>query len=144
MDIGYWQATVHGATKRRTQMKRLSTQSGPNIQVPMQYCSLQHQILLLPPDTYTSEHCFCFGPATSFFLELLVTALRSLPSILGTFYLGAAHLSVSYLFAFHTICCVLMARIMEWVVVSTSSGPCFVKTLRSDPSTLGGPARHGS
>ena len=39
-------------------------------QVPMQYGSLQHQALLSPPDTSTTEHCFCFGPAASFFLEL--------------------------------------------------------------------------
>ena len=46
-------------------------------QVPMQYCSLQHQTLLSPPDTSTTEHCVCFGPATSFFLELFVIALCS-------------------------------------------------------------------
>ena len=41
------------------------------------YCSLQHQTLLLPPDTSTTECCFCFGPATSVFHELLVIALCS-------------------------------------------------------------------
>ena len=41
----------------------------------MQYCSLQHQTLLSPADTTTTEHCFHFGPAASFFLELLVIAL---------------------------------------------------------------------
>ena len=44
-------------------------------QAPMQYCSLQHQILVLPSDTSTPEHRFHFDPATSFFLELLVIAL---------------------------------------------------------------------
>ena len=55
--------------------------SGPKyrFQVPMQYCFLQHQTLLSPPDTPTNECHFCFGPATSFFLELLVTALCSSP-----------------------------------------------------------------
>ena len=38
-------------------------------QVPMQYCSVQHHTLL-SPNTPIAEHCFCFGPATSFFLEL--------------------------------------------------------------------------
>ena len=38
-------------------------------QVPMQYCSLQHQTLLSPPDTSTTGHCFCFGPISSFLLE---------------------------------------------------------------------------
>ena len=41
----------------------------------MQYCSLQHRTLLSPPDISTTECRFLFGPATSFFLELLVIAL---------------------------------------------------------------------
>ena len=39
-------------------------------QVPMQYCSLQHQTLLLSPLTSTAGYCFCFGSVSSFFLEL--------------------------------------------------------------------------
>ena len=64
---------------------------------------LQHQPLLSPPDTSTTECHFSFGPATSFFLELLVFALHSstvahwTPSDLW----GSS--SVSYLFAF--LCC---------------------------------------
>ena len=41
-------------------------------QVPMQYCSLQHQILLLSPVTSTTEYCFCFGSIPSFFLKLFL------------------------------------------------------------------------
>ena len=41
-------------------------------QVPMQYCSLQHQILLLSPVTPTTGHCFSFGSVSSFFLELFL------------------------------------------------------------------------
>ena len=41
-------------------------------QVPMQCCSLQHQILLSSPDTSTTEHCILFGPVASFILGLLV------------------------------------------------------------------------
>ena len=48
-------------------------------QVPMQYGSLQHQALLSPPDTSTTEHCFCFGPVASLFLGLLVVVLHSSP-----------------------------------------------------------------
>ena len=48
-------------------------------QVPMQYCSLQHWTLLSPPNTSTTEYRFCFGPAASFFLGLLVIALCSSP-----------------------------------------------------------------
>ena len=47
----------------------------------MQCCSLKHQTLLSPPDTSTTEHCFCFGPAASFFLELFIIALCSSPVI---------------------------------------------------------------
>ena len=41
-------------------------------QVPMQYCSLQHQILLPSPVTSTAGCCFCFGSVSSFFLELFL------------------------------------------------------------------------
>ena len=42
------------------------------IQVPIQYCSLQHWILLISPVTSTTGHCFCFGSASSLFLELFL------------------------------------------------------------------------
>ena len=42
------------------------------IQVPMQYCSLQHWTLLLSPVTSTTGYCFCFGSIPSFFLELFL------------------------------------------------------------------------
>ena len=38
----------------------------------MQYCSLQHQILLLSPVTSTAGYCFYFGSIPSFFLELFL------------------------------------------------------------------------
>ena len=41
-------------------------------QVPMRCCSLQHWTLLRPLDTSTTEPCFHFGPAISFFLELFL------------------------------------------------------------------------
>ena len=40
-------------------------------QVPMQYCSLQHQTLLLPVPS-TTDCCFCFGSIPLFFLELFL------------------------------------------------------------------------
>ena len=45
---------------------------GPNIPVPMQYCSLQHQTLLLSPVASTALYSFCFGSIPSFFLELFL------------------------------------------------------------------------
>ena len=41
-------------------------------QVPMQYCPLQHQILLLSPVPFTTGCCFCFGSIPPFFLELFL------------------------------------------------------------------------
>ena len=41
-------------------------------QVPMQYCSLQNQTLLLSLVTFTTGCCFCFGSIPSFFLELFL------------------------------------------------------------------------
>ena len=41
-------------------------------QVPMQYCSLQHQTLLLSLVTSTTGYCFCVGSIPSFFLELFL------------------------------------------------------------------------
>jgi len=74
---------------------------GLTFQVPMQYCSLQHWTVLSPPDTYTAEPHFHFGPASSFFLKLLVVALRSSPVAYWTaFCPWAGHLLVSYPFAF--------------------------------------------
>ena len=45
---------------------------------------------------------------------------------------------------FQTVHVDLQARILEWVAISSSSGPWFVETLHYDPSILGGPAEHGS
>ena len=47
-----------------------------------------------------SEHCFHFGPATSFFLGLLVFVLHSSPIAYWALCDLGAQLSVSYLFAF--------------------------------------------
>ena len=41
-------------------------------QVPMQYCSLQHQTLLLSPVTSTTGCSFFSGSVSSFFLELFL------------------------------------------------------------------------
>ena len=41
-------------------------------QVSMQYCSLQHQTLLLSPVTSTNGYCFFFGSIPSFILELFL------------------------------------------------------------------------
>ena len=48
-------------------------------QVPIQYCSLQHWILLSSADTSTTECYICLGLASSFILGLLVILLHSSP-----------------------------------------------------------------
>ena len=50
---------------------------GPNIPGSYAIGPLWHWTLLSSPDTSTMECHFCLGPATSFFLELLATALHS-------------------------------------------------------------------
>ena len=65
-------------------------------QVPMQYCSWQHQTLLPSPVTSTTGHCFCFCSVSSFFLELF---LHSFPVVYCTPIDLGIQFSVSYLFA---------------------------------------------
>ena len=112
-------------------------------QVPMQYCSLQHQTLLSPADTSTAECHFCFGPAASFFLELLVITLHSTPVAYWAPGGGRGG-SPSAVIPFHTVYEVLAARILECFAIPSSSGPCFVRTLHYDLSILRGLAWHGS
>ena len=86
-------------------------------QVPMQYCSLQHQTLLSPPDTSDTEHRFCFGTVASLILELFVIALCSssvaiwTPSDLG----GSSSSVISFLSS-HTAHEILTARIQNIVL----------------------------
>ena len=60
-------------------------------QVPMRYCSLQHQTLLPSPVTFTTV-CFCFGSVSSFFLELFLH--WSLVAYWAPTNLGSSSLSV--------------------------------------------------
>ena len=63
----------------------------------MQYCSLEHQILLPSPVTSTTGRSFCFGSISSFFLKLF---LHSSPVAFWAPTDLRVHLSVPYLFAF--------------------------------------------
>ena len=117
-------------------------------QVPMQYRSLQHQTLLSPLNTSTTQHLFHFGPTSSFFLELLVIAFCSSQVVYWTpSALGDAHLVVSYLFAFSNClwssyskntgvyCCFLL----QWAVFCQNSSlwlvclgwPCMASLIAS-------------
>ena len=70
------------------------------LQVPMQYCSLQHQTLIPSPVTSITGCCFCFDSVSSFFLESFLHVSTDLQSHIGHLPTWRVHLSVSYLFAF--------------------------------------------
>ena len=112
-------------------------------QVPMQYCSLQHQTLLAPLDSSTTGYHFCFDSASSFFLELF---LHSSPVAYWT----PAHLVGRLIFqchtylAFHTVHGFLKSRILKQFAIPFSSGPRLIRTLYLDTSILDGPEQHGS
>ena len=64
-------------------------------------------------------------------------------SILGTYQPGELIFHCPIFLPFHTVHGVLKARILKWFAIPFSSGPYFVRTLRHDPSILGGPTWHG-
>ena len=109
----------------------LTTSSSPwlmdlTFQVPMQYCSLQHQILLPSPVTSTTGCCFHFGSASSFFLELFLQSSPVAywaPTELGSSFFSVISFCLSY---FHGI---LNTRILKRFAIPFSSGPCFVKAV---------------
>ena len=70
-------------------------------QVPMQYCSLQHQTLLPLPVTSTAWCCFYFGSVSSFFLELFFhwsPVAYWVPTDLGSSSFSVLYFSVFILF----------------------------------------------
>ena len=71
------------------------------VQVPMQYCSLQHQTLLPSPVTSTTGHCFCYGSISSFFLELFLHSSPVAywaPTDLGSSFFSILHFCLFILF----------------------------------------------
>ena len=110
------------------------------LQVPMQYCSLQHRTLLLSPVKSTTVYCFCFGSIPSFFLELFLRwspVAYWAPTALGSSSFSVLSFCLLILFM------VLKARILKWFAIPFSSGPHSLRPLHHDPSVLGGPTWHG-
>ena len=101
-------------------------------QVPMQYCSLQHQILLLSPVPSTTGCCFCFGFKPSFFLELF---LQWSPVAYWASTDLVVHLSMSYLLPFHTVHGFLEARILLWFAIPFSKLPTSAGSLKKQESS---------
>ena len=111
-------------------------------QVPMQYCSLQHQTLLSPSYTTTTWHFFCFGSASSFLLKLF---LHSSPVACWTATdLGGFIFQCHIFLTFDTVHGVLKARMLKWFAICFFSGPHLFRTLHPVPSILGGPTWHSS
>ena len=106
-------------------------------QVRMQYCSLEHLALLSPSDSSTTVHCFRFGSASSFLLELFSPLFSS--SILGTYQPGEFIFQAHVFLPFHTVHGIIKARTLKWFAIPFSSGPCFFLTLHHDWSIFGGP-----
>ena len=98
-------------------------------QVPMPYCSLQHQTVLLSPVTPTTGCFFCFGSVSSFFLEL---CLHWSPVAYWAPTDWGVHLSVSYLFGFSFCSCgsqseiteVVCHSVLQWTTFCQKSPPC--------------------
>ena len=95
-------------------------------QVPMQYCSLQYQTLLLSPVTSTTGCCFPFGSASSFLLELFLY-FSPQNTILGTYRPGEFIVQCHIFLPFHNVHGFLKARMLKWFANPFSSGPCFVR-----------------
>ena len=95
----------------------------------MQYCYLGHQSLLSPLDTSAVECHFHFGPAVSFFPEKLIIALCSSPvERWKPSDLGGLIFQCHIFLTFHTIHGVLVAGILKWFAISSSSVPHFVNS----------------
>ena len=96
-------------------------------QIPMQYCSLQHQALLSPTDTSFSSYFSTLPQYQIGHLPAWVTHLLVLSFCLFILFMG-------------------FSRQEHWNGLPFPSPvePHFVRTLHHDPSILDGPAQHGS
>ena len=114
------------------------------IQVPMQYCSLQHWTLLPSTVTSTTRHCFHFGSISSFFLELFLHS--SLVAHWAPNNLGSSSFSVIFFCLFILFMC--FSRQEYWRGRGLPF-PFPVDHILSKLSTMtcpswGGPTWHGS
>ena len=105
-------------------------------QVPMQYCSLKHQTLLLPPDTPRAGCHFCFGSASSFF-QVVFLHFSLAYNILDTYCPGGVISQGCIFFAFSHHSWGSQGKNSKWFSIPFSSEPSFVGTLHHDSSILG-------
>ena len=107
--------------------------------------SLNNQKVLCPTRHICNPALFPLWPSC-FILSGAISnyPLFFLSSILDTFQPGGLIFWCHIFLPFHTVHGVLVARILQWIAIPSSSGPRFVRTLHYDWSILGGPAQHGS
>ena len=110
-------------------------------QVLMQYCSLQHQTLLLIISYIHTWVLFLLWLLPFIFSGVISPLISS--SILGTYQPGDFIFQCPNFLPFHTVHAVFKARILKWFAIPFSSGPHSVTPLHHDPSVLGGPTWHG-
>ena len=96
---------------------------------PIQYCSLQHQTLLLSPVTSPTGCCVCFDSVSSLFLELFLH-WSPVPNWAPT-RLGSSSFSVPSFGLF--ILFMGVSRQEHRFALPSSSGPCWVRTLHHAP-----------
>ena len=104
-------------------------------QVPMQYCSLQHQTLLLSPVTSTTGCCFCFGSVSSFWSYFSTDHQEHIGHLLT----WGVHLSASYLFAFSYCLWGSQGKNIEMVCHSLLQWTMFCQNSPPWPIRLGWP-----
>ena len=95
-------------------------------QVPVQYCSLQHQTLLLSPAIHNWVLFFLW--LHLFILSGVISPLIS-SSILGSYQPGELIFQCPIFLPFYTVHGVLKARMLKWFAIPFSSGPHFVSHL---------------
>ena len=139
MDREAWCAANHGVAKSRIRlsdwtelnwipqlsMSALASSCLTTSNLPwfMQCCFLQHLTLLPSPVTSTTGPCFCFGSASSLFLELF---LHSSPvAYWALINVGSSSFTVIFFLPFHTVHRVLKERTLKWFAIPFSSTPCF-------------------
>ena len=106
-------------------------------QVPMQYCSLQHQTFA-SITSHIHSWVFFLLWLHPFILSGVISPLIS-SSILGTYWTWEFLFQYPIILPFLTVHGVLKARILNWFAIPFSSGPHSVRSLHHDPPVVGCP-----
>ena len=110
-------------------------------QVLMQCCSLQHRTLV---SHQTHPQLGIISTLAKPFILCWAVSPLFPSTILDTDQPRGLIFWCHIFLPFYTVHVVLKARMLKWLALPFSSGPCSFRTLHYDLSNLGGPARHGS